>query len=128
MFYAWHKLFRKKIAKKGVQLIFDFDDSIWLQNVSEANKTFVWLKNPKKTAQIITYANTVIAGNQYLANYALNFNKNVIIIPTTIDTEEYQKIKAPKNKKIVIGWSGSITTIQHFEFAIPFLKELKKVS
>lgn len=118
--------FEKKIAKKGVQLIFDFDDSIWLQNVSEANKTFVWLKNPKKTAQIITYANTVIAGNQYLANYALNFNKNVIIIPTTIDTEEYQKIKAPKNKKIVIGWSGSITTIQHFEFAIPFLKELKK--
>lgn len=118
--------FEKKIAKKGIKLIFDFDDSIWLQNVSEANKTFVWLKNPKKTAQIITYATTIFSGNQYLADYALNFNKNVVIIPTTIDTEEYQKIKHPENKKLVIGWSGSITTIQHFEFAIPFLKELKK--
>jgi len=118
--------FEKKIAKKDVRLIFDFDDAIWLQNVSEANKTFVWLKNPKKTAQIITYATTVFSGNQYLADYALNFNENVVIIPTTIDTEEYQKIKHPENKKLVIGWSGSITTIQHFEFAIPFLKELKK--
>jgi len=117
--------FEKKIAKKDVRLIFDFDDAIWLQNVSEVNKTFVWLKNSKKTAQIITYATTVIAGNQYLANYALNFNKNIIIIPTTIDTEEYQKIILPKNKKFVIGWSGSITTIQHFELAIPFLKEVK---
>jgi glycosyltransferase involved in cell wall biosynthesis len=30
------------------------------------------------------------------------------------------------DKRICIGWSGSITTIKHFEFALPFLRELKK--
>lgn len=117
--------FEKKIVKKGVHLIFDFDDAIWLQNVSEANKTFVWLKNPKKTARIITYANTVIAGNQYLANYALDFNKNVFIIPTTIDTFYHQKKETSKNNKVIIGWSGSVTTLKHFEYALPFLRKIK---
>src|SRR5690606_33605049 len=51
--------------------------------------------------------------------------KNVVIIPTTIDTNEYYKNSSPKNDKVTIGWSGSITTIQHFEYALPFLKELK---
>lgn len=117
--------FERKIAQRKKHIVFDFDDSIWLQNVSEANKTFVWLKNPKKTAQIITFAKTVIAGNQYLADYALKFNENVTIIPTTINTKKYKKIKVPKSNKIVIGWSGSITTIQHFEYAIYFLIKLK---
>ena len=36
--------FEKRFAKRS-KLIFDFDDSIWLQNVSDANKKFVFLKN-----------------------------------------------------------------------------------
>ncbi|MBE7442720.1 MAG: glycosyltransferase family 4 protein [Flavobacteriales bacterium] len=117
--------FERRFAKSGAKVIFDFDDSIWLQNVSEANKTFVWLKNPNKTSKIIKCSYLVIAGNEYLANYALKYNKNVVIIPTTIDTNEYYKNSSPKNDKVTIGWSGSITTIQHFEYALPFLKELK---
>ncbi len=118
--------FEKKIAQSGIKMIFDFDDAIWLQNVSEANKTFVWLKNPNKTSRIISYSSLVIAGNEYLKNYALKYNSKVIIIPTTIDTKEYNRIEVPKDDKIVIGWSGSITTIQHFEYAIPILKKIKK--
>src|SRR5690606_21158248 len=36
------KVFRKKI-------VFDFDDAIWLPNVSDSNKKLGWLKNYKKT-------------------------------------------------------------------------------
>ncbi len=117
--------FERRFAKSGAKVIFDFDDAIWLQNVSEVNKTFVWLKNPNKTSKIIKSSLLVIAGNEYLANYALRYNKNVVIIPTTIDTNEYNKIPSPKNEKVIIGWSGSITTIQHFEYAIPFLRKIK---
>jgi glycosyltransferase involved in cell wall biosynthesis len=31
----------------------------------------------------------------------------------------------PKSEKVVIGWSGSITTIQHFEYALSVLKKIK---
>ncbi len=124
-FMLGSSFFEKRFSKSGAKLIFDFDDSIWLQNVSDANKTFVWLKNPDKTSKIISYSSLILAGNNYLKNYASQFNKNVIIIPTTIDTEEYKKTILPPKNIITIGWSGSITTIQHFEFSVNILKKIK---
>jgi glycosyltransferase involved in cell wall biosynthesis len=118
--------FERHIRKSRAKFIFDFDDSIWLMDTSEGNKKFEWMKNPEKTARNIRYADMVFAGNAYLADYARHYNKNTKIIPTTIDTEIYKP--QPKNgeaKTITIGWSGSITTIKHFEFALDFLKEIK---
>ena len=118
--------FEKRFKKTGAKLIFDFDDSIWLQNVSEANKTFAFLKDASKTSKLIGMSDQVIAGNEYLAQYARQFNKNVDIIPTTIDTEEYKPQKEGSTTgKVTLGWSGSFTTIQHFKFAIPFLEKIK---
>ena len=122
--------FEKELKANGPKLIFDFDDSIWLANVSEANKSLAFLKNAAKTSDLIAMSDLVFAGNAYLAEYAQRFNPKTVIIPTTIDTDEYDPQLYPKadtegNKPVVIGWSGSITTIQHFEFALPFLRELK---
>jgi len=121
--------FEKKVKASGTPMIFDFDDSIWLQDVSDANKKFSWLKNPQKTSKIIKLCHLVITGNEYLRNYSLQYNQNTIIIPTTIDTSVYQPLK--KNfedisKPITIGWSGSITTIKHFRTALGFLYTLKQ--
>lgn len=116
--------FERRFSKSSAKVIYDFDDSIWLSNVSDANKNWNWLKNSNKTKEIISVADLIFTGNQYLSDYAKQVNDNVVIIPTTIDTEEYQKIHK-ENKKIYVGWSGSITTIQHFEYALPFLTELK---
>jgi glycosyltransferase involved in cell wall biosynthesis len=117
--------FEKAAKARGKKLVFDFDDAIWLMNVSDANKWFSFMKNPDKTKQLIALSDMIFAGNQYLADYASQFNKNVKIIPTTIDTEEYKPVGKKPTDKITIGWSGSITTIQHFEYALPFLREVK---
>ena len=61
--------FEKNVKKAGAKLIFDFDDSIWLQNVSDANRYLKFLKNPGKTRKIIDLADRVVAGNQYLADF-----------------------------------------------------------
>ncbi len=124
-FMTGSAFFEKRFSKK-TKVVFDFDDSIWLLDTSAANQKWEWLKDDKKTSRIISYSNLVFAGNQYLADYARKFNKNVTIIPTTIDTNEYKRISLPGNGKVCIGWSGSITTIKHFEYALPFLKRLKK--
>ncbi len=119
--------FEKRFKKSGTKLVFDFDDAIWLSNVSDANRKFNWLKDPGKTAKLIAMSDLVFAGNDFLADYARQFNKNVVVVPTTIDTEEYVAMNVNcDSEKIIIGWSGSITTIKHFEFALPFLKILKK--
>lgn len=129
--------FEKQFFKRN-KVIFDFDDSIWLLDTSPENKKFEFLKNPDKTKINIQHAHKVIAGNTFLANYAKQFNPNVVIIPTTIDTEFHkssltlgldvsQSVNASNksNKKIVIGWSGSISTIKHFEMVIPVLKKIQ---
>lgn len=109
-YFEWliAKVFRKKI-------IFDFDDAIWLKDVSDANENLSWLKFPNKTKCIIKYAYIVIAGNNYLANFALLFNENVIVIPTSIDTAYHKPLTKISTDKIKIGWTGSTTTNKHFE-------------
>lgn len=119
--------FERAFARSKAKLVFDFDDAIWNLDTSEANKKFEWLKNPGKTAEIISMSDLVIAGNEYLADYARRHNKNVVIVPTTIDMNDYKlTATATAAATITIGWSGSLTTIKHFEFAVPFLREIKK--
>ncbi len=118
--------YEKLIKAAGPKIIYDFDDAIWIQSVSEANKKWSWLKDPNKTSKLIELSDVIFAGNRYLADYAGGYNDNIKVIPTTIDTEEYVSVQRTARSKVVIGWSGSITTIQHFEFAIPILKQIKE--
>jgi glycosyltransferase involved in cell wall biosynthesis len=119
--------FERKFARSKAKLVFDFDDAIWLQNVSDANKNFSFLKNAEKTGKIIRLCDLVFPGNQYLADYASKFNKNIIIVPTTIDTDIYiSKKEQEDNQTVCIGWSGSFSTIQHFATAVPVLKRIKE--
>lgn len=118
--------FEKQFKKSGSKLVFDFDDSIWLLDTSDANKRWEWLKSETKTAEICQLADLVIAGNDFLADYARKYTANVTVIPTTIDTNLFKRVQPYTEKeKICIGWSGSITTVKHFELAIPFLKKIK---
>lgn len=99
-----------------MKMIFDFDDAIWLPNYSEANRMWSWLKFPQKTNFFLKNASAVIAGNKYLAEYARRYNSNVHIIPTTIDTGYHANEKVHvKKDRIVIGWTGSDTTIKYLE-------------
>jgi glycosyltransferase involved in cell wall biosynthesis len=119
--------FEKKIGQSKAKYVFDFDDSIWLMDTSEGNKKYEWLKNPEKTAKNIRMADLVFAGNAYLADYAKKFNPNTRIVPTTIDTDFHRPDHSLRNKEVLtIGWSGSRTTIKHFENALPYLKKLKE--
>jgi glycosyltransferase involved in cell wall biosynthesis len=125
--FLGNSIFEKRAFKSGATVIFDFDDSIWLADTSPGNKKWEWIKKPRKFYHNIRYAHTVIAGNEYLANEARKINPNTVIIPTTVDT----KIHVPKpdlrgKGPVVIGWSGSLSTIKHWEVLVPVLLQLKK--
>ena len=99
------------LYRMGKKLIFDFDDTIFLPNTSKENIYIERFKNPDKTAKIIALSSYVIAGNRYLGDFASRFNKNVIIIPSCVDINNYYpRSKGADDKKIFIGWSGSNTT------------------
>ena len=120
--------FERAMARLGAKLVFDFDDAIWLPNVSEANQGLAWLKRPEKTDRIIASAALVLAGNDYLAGHARQLNDVVEVVPTTVDTDLFRPRPRPAEASgapLCIGWTGSMTTIPHFELAIPVLRELR---
>jgi glycosyltransferase involved in cell wall biosynthesis len=123
-------VFEKLFSYSRAKIIFDFDDSIWLNQVSQSsapNKGLRFLKKPRKTADIIQLSDLVFAGNPYLAAYAERYNPSVVIVPTTIDTSVYQEDSSQRNSNVItIGWSGSKTTIDHFNLALPALREVEK--
>lgn len=118
--------FEKRFAKSSAKLIFDFDDSIWLEDKNEANSKLAFLKKPSKLADIIKLCDTIVAGNEYLADYARQFNSNVVVVPTTIDSDWYVPKPKVSGEKLIIGWSGSFSTIKHFQSAVEALKVIKE--
>jgi glycosyltransferase involved in cell wall biosynthesis len=119
--------FERRAFNSGAKVIFDFDDSIWFADTSPENKKWEFIKKPEKFFKNITYAHTVIAGNQYLKEKAMSFNTNTLLIPTTINTDFHVPKPELRNKNYVtIGWSGSISTIKHFETLMPVLLQISK--
>ena len=90
--------------------IFDFDDAIFLPTVSRPNNFIERYKKPDKITDIIKMSKCVIAGNHYLADFALRYNRSVYVIPTPIDTESYYPNKKDHRDEVIIGWIGSVTT------------------
>jgi glycosyltransferase involved in cell wall biosynthesis len=105
--------FERMIARAGVPLVFDFDDAVFERYVSPSNGYLSYLKFPGKTRTICRLAAHVMAGNEYLADYARRVNPNVTVIPTTVDTSKYTVAARAENDVPVIGWTGSYSTVQH---------------
>lgn len=119
---AW---FEQQMARRSA-FVFDFDDAIWLADVSSENRRFAFLKDGRKTEALISISDEVIAGNEYLADYARDYNERVTVIPTTIDTAYHRPMpQLRKGKPVCIGWTGSLTTLQYFQNIVPLLERIK---
>ena len=115
-----------RVAKK--RILYDFDDAIWINNTS--NSWIYWIKSPWKTNLICKWSTIIFVGNQYLADFAAQHNENVIIIPTTIDTNHRHNItkdheKNKKSKAICIGWTGSHSTLPYLKGVEGALKKIQ---
>lgn len=118
-------VFERLLRLLGKPIIFDFDDAIWLLDTTRANRHLGWLKFPGKTATICSISTQVIVGNQFLAEYARQFNPNVTVIPSSVDTVRFAPHSvATPNRRIAIGWTGSSTSQAHLEMFAPNLREL----
>lgn len=121
--FSW---FASRVLKK--KIIFDFDDAIWLPNYSYYNRWFSFLKNYSNTKRLCRWAHKVSCGNEYLQDFAKTYNDNTVLNPTTIDTENYHnKMKVyDLEKPLVIGWTGTHSTIKYLSEIVPILQELEK--
>jgi glycosyltransferase involved in cell wall biosynthesis len=105
----WYLLRRN--AKK---LVYDFDDAIMFRDSKRGNtESFFRMLMFKRT---VKGSDAVIAGNEYLKGLASPYNKNIVVIPTSIDMERYGPKKwADEDGTVTLGWIGSHSTIFYLE-------------
>ncbi|AEG15313.1 glycosyl transferase group 1 [Desulfofundulus kuznetsovii DSM 6115] len=94
--------------------VLDVDDAIFLHRDG---------RFAKRLAQL---SDLVICGNDFLAEHFSQWNKNVTIIPTAIDTRRFtpRTQKSNTQDKLVIGWTG---TSGNFKYLYQIEEALEKV-
>lgn len=111
----------------GRPIVFDFDDAIFVSYVSPTYGRFAsWLKYPAKSTRILTMSRHIVAGNQYLADFARRHNKSVTVLPTVVDSEQFNQTDPAVrlDDRPLIGWIGSHSTAQYLDLILPALAEL----
>ncbi len=124
----------------GKRIIYDFDDAIWMNDGHDGNVIWTWLKWRSKIRSICRWSWKISAGNDFLAEFARKYNNSVVVMPTAVDTEVHRPLATSENKilrpddgvgtqndgKIIVGWTGSHTTMFYLNEIVPALKELEK--
>ncbi len=114
------------ILPKKIPIITDYDDAIFHRYDMHRFKVVRYLLG-LKISKIMNRSKIVIAGNNYLADYAFNSgSSNVKVVPTVVDLEIYKLKNLKKNNNpIRIGWIGTPMTYKtYLEEKLPMLKNL----
>jgi glycosyltransferase involved in cell wall biosynthesis len=113
------------MKRRHVPIVYDFDDSIYLPNASDANRLVAPLKWVRKVGTICALSRHVTVGNDHLRRFAERHADQVSVLPTTIDTERYRP-RGPyrPDDPVVIGWMGSETTLPHLMMVAEALRAL----
>jgi glycosyltransferase involved in cell wall biosynthesis len=117
----------KKIL--GRKIVYDFDDAIWIPNTSAQNRLAAGLKAFWKVGKICQWSAVVTGGNDYLCAYAAQHSKGRIAhIPTVVDTDKrYNRLKEHRDgTPLVVGWTGSHSTLKYLDTVMPALAELQQ--
>ena len=120
-------IYERLLAWSGKPILFDFDDAIWMQQ-PEHRKLLSPLRFQRKTKTICRLASIVTAGNEFLAAYARQYNSAVEVVPTTIELADYPLVPEPATDgRFVVCWTGSTTTLVHFEHVRGALEQLAEL-
>lgn len=100
---SWEKCIKKPYY-------YDIDDAIFLRSK-------IWKKGIDR---LISGADCVFAGNEFLADYCSKFSNNIIVVPTAVDTSRFcPNPNWLPHEYFKILWSGTSSSF-------PYLKTIEK--
>lgn len=107
--------------------ILDYDDAVFA-NYENSRFYLIRFLLGGKHKKLMSRANSVIAGNRYLGDYAKKAgSEEVILIPSSVDVQRYvPKVNYFPQKPVVV-WIGSPSTFKYIESLFPVLEEVSKV-
>lgn len=107
--------------------VFDVDDAIYVRKprrLGDPPDESAWRK--KKFAATCRWVDTVAAGNDVLAAAARAAAKEIVILPTSIDTATYERSFAGPSDPPTVVWIGSPENLIYLDMIRPALARLSK--
>lgn len=93
--------------------VLDVDDAIYLH------------RNGRTAEYIARSCSLVVCGNHYLAEKFSQWNSNVVVIPTGVDTDQLRPIvNRNTTESPIIGWIGTAGSYRYLEIIEPALRKV----
>jgi glycosyltransferase involved in cell wall biosynthesis len=116
--------FEEILLKSDTPIVVDHDDAFFHRYDMHKSELVRYVLG-KKIDRIMFASDSVVAGNEYLAERANKAGcKNIFILPTVVDTNLYKQNFQPVQSKFTIGWLGSPHTAKYLSMLIVPLKKI----
>jgi len=122
-------VFERLVRAFARKIIFDIDDLVYLKDIkSKANPLISKLKGADKPLYLMRVADHVITCTPYLDSFVKKINPRTTDISSTVDTDQYKVRQdySVKEEKVVLGWSGSLSTSKYLHLLDNVFKRLKE--
>ena len=110
-------------------LVYDIEDNVLMEKSNTINPLVKRLKSVGKTEHLIKTADHVITSSPFLNDHCLGINvkKSCTYISSSIDTNYFLPANSYVNDhKIVIGWTGTFSSMVYLDLLRNVLIELNK--
>lgn len=117
----------KMVARRGVPIIYQLDDPLFVPYTSPSNGYLSYLKFFGKIAEICRLAKVVMVNSTQIREYVSQYNQNIWQVPSVVDTSQYvyrPDLLEKRTDEVCIGWSGSPTTIGNIRVIAGALRKL----
>ena len=116
--YHWAK-------DRGIRVIYDTDDALDL--VDPWNPAFAFCRNHQEEAEFMaSHADAVTTTTPDLAANLRKLNPNVVVIPNSVDPEEWMAQPRRREGPLCIGWLGGSSHFLDLAIAADGIYELAK--
>ncbi len=121
-------LFERLLKKRQIKYLVDYDDAIFHKYDLHANRFVRWLLK-EKIGKVISGTETVIVCNDYLEQYAKQYNPHTLRLPTVVLLDNYKKAmqrhpnKTGDSTPFVVGWIGSKSTSGYIADILPVFEK-----
>lgn len=121
-------IFFEKIYRNfSKKIIYDIEDNILIKKISSVNPLIYFFKSNKKTIFLLRRSDYVISSAPELNNYIKkNYNNNSTFIAPSFNLNKFIPKEIKYQEKIVIGWTGTISSKKYLKFLKPILINLNK--
>ncbi len=108
-------------------VIYDYDDAMFLPQ-RQGRGFLARLEDLETPNAIMQRSHVVFAGNRFLADYARQYARRVVLLPTCIDTQRFTPSTTvwDGRRPLIVGWIGSHSTAKYLRSLRPVLERVAR--